>query len=114
MSRRGSPERGGSSQVFTPVADPGFPRDGGINSSGGRQHTILPKFPKNCMKLKEVGPPGGVSLVRPFDSPLLTVCFKLYNLFLTSVVLLHSRVFPTVVFFPFCLKQKIDPPGAKT
>ena len=24
------------------------------------QHTILPKFPKNCMKLKEFGPPGGV------------------------------------------------------
>ena len=26
---------------------------------GGRQHTILPNFPKNCMKLKEFGPPGG-------------------------------------------------------
>ena len=26
---------------------------------GGRQHTILPKFPKNCMKLKEFGPRGG-------------------------------------------------------
>ena len=25
----------------------------------GRQHTILPKFPKNCMKLKEFGPSGG-------------------------------------------------------
>ena len=23
----------------------------------GRQHTILPNFPKNCMKLKEFGPP---------------------------------------------------------
>ena len=30
---------------------------------GGRQHTILPKFPKNYMKLKEFGPAtvgGGV------------------------------------------------------
>ena len=26
---------------------------------GGRQHTILPNFPKNCMKLKEFGPRGG-------------------------------------------------------
>ena len=41
------------------VADPGFPRGGGANSPGGRQHTILPNFPKNCMKLKEFGPQGG-------------------------------------------------------
>ena len=39
------------------VADPGFLRGGGANSpGGGRQHTILPYFPKNCMKLKEFGP----------------------------------------------------------
>ena len=44
------------------VADPGFPRGGGANSPGGRQHTILPKFPKNCMKLKEFGPPEGGGL----------------------------------------------------
>ena len=41
------------------VADPGFPQGGGTNSPGGRHHTILPKFPKNCMKLKEFGPPEG-------------------------------------------------------
>ena len=42
------------------VADLGFPRGGGTNSrGGGRQHTILPNFPKNCMKLKEFGSPGG-------------------------------------------------------
>ena len=41
------------------VADPGSPRGGGANSRGGRQHTILPNFPKNCMKLKEFGPRGG-------------------------------------------------------
>ena len=34
------------------VADPGFPRGGCANSPGGHQHTILPKFPKNYMKLK--------------------------------------------------------------
>ena len=41
------------------VADLGFLRGGGANSPGGRQHTISPKFPKNCMKLKEFGLPGG-------------------------------------------------------
>ena len=51
--------------TLNPVADPGFPRGGGANSPEGRQHTILPKFPKNCMKLKEFGPPGGTSLAPP-------------------------------------------------
>ena len=36
-----------------------FPEEGAPTPQGGRQHTILPKFPKNCMKLKEFGPPGG-------------------------------------------------------
>ena len=45
-----------------------------ISPSKGRQHTILPKFPKNCMKLKEFEPPGGASLVPPpLDPPLDTV-----------------------------------------
>ena len=47
------------SSLILPVADPGFPRGGGANSPGGRQNTILPKIPKNCMKLKEFGLPGG-------------------------------------------------------
>ena len=51
------------------VADPGFPRGGGANSPGGRQHAILPKFPKKCMKSKEFGSPGGGG-VRPLRPPL--------------------------------------------
>ena len=47
------------------VADPGFPRGGGANSPGGRQHKIWPNFPKNCMKLNEFGPQGGVRPSRP-------------------------------------------------
>ena len=35
------------------------PRRGRQLSRDGRQHMILPNFPKNCMKLKEFGPPGG-------------------------------------------------------
>ena len=45
------------------VADAGFPRGGGTNSGEGRQHTILPIFLKNYMKLKEFGP-RGVSVPR--------------------------------------------------
>ena len=49
------------------VADPGFPRGGGTNSpEGGRQQTILPRFPKNCMKLKEFGPPRGEARIQNF------------------------------------------------
>ena len=43
---------------------------------GGTQHTILPSFPKNWMKLKkEFGHPGegGASLTPPLDPPLNTV-----------------------------------------
>ena len=38
-----------------------FPEEGAptLQGGGGRQHTILPNFPKNCMKLKEFGPRGG-------------------------------------------------------
>ena len=39
----------------------------------GRQHTILPNFAKNCMKLKEFGPGGGPPIPRahPLYLPLL-------------------------------------------
>ena len=38
---------------------------------GGCQHTILPKFPENCMKSKEFGCPGGhVPPTPPLNPPL--------------------------------------------
>ena len=43
-----------------------FPEEGAATLQGGRQHTILPNFPKNCMKLKEFGPPGGGARVQNF------------------------------------------------
>ena len=46
------------SKVHWPVADPGFARGGGANPPEGRQHTLLPNIPKNCVKLKEFGPGG--------------------------------------------------------
>ena len=33
---------------FYSVTDPGFPRDGGANPPRGRQHKILPNFPKTA------------------------------------------------------------------
>ena len=59
------------------VADPGFPQGGGANSPGDRQHTILPNFPQNCMKLKEFGPPGGMRPSHPtLDPPLQKCCTR--------------------------------------
>ena len=52
--------------VKCPVADPGFPRGVGAN-------TILPNFPKNCMKLKEFGPPLGAHPT--LDPPLVSGIF---------------------------------------
>ena len=56
------------------VADPGFPRGGGRQLPRGGQHTILPYFPKNCMKLKEFGRGGARVLRAPLDPPLQSFC----------------------------------------
>ena len=57
------------------------PRRGRQLPRGGRQHTILPNFPKNCMKLKEFGPPGGGARPKFYyvDPPL-----KMYKLQTTA------------------------------
>ena len=70
-----------------PPADPRFPEVGAPTPRGGRQHKILAKFPKNCMKLKEFGPPGGgafkILLCRSATAPPpqaqnSSLAFKLY------------------------------------
>ena len=53
------------------VADPGFRPGGAPTPRGGRQHTILPIFPENCMKLKEFGPRGGVRPKFYYVDPIL-------------------------------------------
>ena len=54
-------------------ADPGFPIGGGANPpGGGRQHTILPDFLKNCMKFRNIWSVGEGGRVggTPLDPPL--------------------------------------------
>ena len=41
-----------------------------LRGGRGRQHTILPNFPKNCMKLKEFGSRGGRPKFHYVDPPL--------------------------------------------
>ena len=41
-----------------PVADPGFPRGGGVNPQGGGANLLFGQNPENCMKRKEFGPQG--------------------------------------------------------
>ena len=41
------------------MADPGFPRGGGANPPGSRQHMILPKFPKNLHEIEIIWTPKG-------------------------------------------------------
>ena len=51
-----------------PVADPGFPRGGGTNPHGGGANLLFgPKYPENCMKMKEFGPRAGGA--RPWRPP---------------------------------------------
>ena len=43
----------------------------GRQLSGGRQRTMFLNFPKNYMKLKEFGPPGGRASLMPYLDPPL-------------------------------------------
>ena len=54
------------------VVDPGFPRGGGANSKGGCKKLLFGQFfPKNCMKLKELGLGGGGHIPgAPLDLPM--------------------------------------------
>ena len=70
------------------VADPGFPRGGGANSSGGCQHTILPNLPENCMKLKEFGPRGACVPHAPLTSASSTFNHVVFPQYITIYFLI--------------------------
>ena len=74
------------------VADPDFPREGSANSPGGtRQHTILPNFPQNCMKLKEFGLRGARVPHAPLDPPLKWFRFVVVSMVSTVVIEIGLR-----------------------
>ena len=52
------------------VADPGFPRGGGVIPQGARQPTISPIFPENCINLEKFWPRVGASPGTPSDPPV--------------------------------------------
>ena len=73
---------------------------------GGRQHTILPYFPKNCMKLKEFGPQGDASLAPPLDPPLHNIisfeksCCYYYYVWqgtVKAIAMLYEKCYHTVL-----------------
>ena len=86
------------------VADPGFPWVG-RQSSRGRQHTILPKFPKNCMKLKEFGHGGACSsypLLRSANELLQLLCIKR-----TDIYVVPAQKFPAIFEFSFVFSTEV-------
>ena len=70
-----------------------FPEEGAPTPRGARQHTILPKFPKNHMKLKEFGPRGGGA--RPLSPPLDPPLGYATSLYLVMVSKYKIKVTPT-------------------
>ena len=79
------------SMLTLSVADLGFPQGGGTNFPGGRQHTISPKFPKNCMKLKEFGPLGGTRPKFYYVDLPLTINTKHIYTFLPITFLIFNQ-----------------------
>ena len=54
---------------YSTVADPGFPTKGGANPMGdGSSYYLTKILPKNCMKMKEIGPKEGVCPSQPIGS----------------------------------------------
>ena len=66
-----------NNQPHTPVADPEFHRRGwGANFRGEGLNPLFDKiFAKKYMKMKEIGPRGGVITSTPLDSPMYFIVF---------------------------------------
>ena len=71
------------------AADPGFPWGGAPTPQGERQHTILPNFPKNCMKSKEFGHPGGVHALH---APPKSATEYLHSIYIFFILFISKRV----------------------
>ena len=56
-----------------PVADPGFPRGGGTNSSGGGPTYDFAKISQKLHEIERIRTRGGVPWAPPLDPPLISV-----------------------------------------
>ena len=81
------------------MADPRFPRGGGANSpGGGLQHTIFPYFPKNRMKLKEIGLRGrGARPPLDLTLDLLVIPKHIFSLILFQISNIPFIVLPATL-----------------
>ena len=86
-----------------------FPEEGAPTLQGGRQHTILPNFPKNCMKLKEFGPGGARPKFYYVDPPLQTPSFLQYRIStaLLSALYCQLRFLRMANFYRIVVYSKI-------
>ena len=75
-----------------------FPEVGAPTPQGGRQHTILPKFPKNCMKLKEFGPRGGARPKFYYVDPPLVYDIIVYYVQVYYVIMYDVKVYYVIVY----------------
>ena len=64
-------------QGYGPVADPGFSPGGSANSQ--KCYYFFKFVAKNCMKMKEFGPPRGPSLASPLDPPMMDDTYFIYE-----------------------------------
>ena len=89
--------------------DPGFPVGGGADPpSGGRQHTILSNFPKNCMKsrkfwtigegarhwyIRQMTTKASVNMVKPCKYVMMVIEWKqIYtNLLITVWMIINNE-----------------------
>ena len=68
---------------------------------GGRQHTILSKFPKKCMKLKEYGPRGGASKILLCRSAtgIVTTVTNYLDIVMFPVIVIQSKFFLVDIYW---------------
>ena len=83
-----------------PGADPGFPVGRGADPPGeGDQHTNLPDFPKNCMKLRTFRSVGGARRGAPLGSATGIFCVSNFTGAVTfdNVIVIQG---PSQNFYP--------------
>ena len=80
----------------------------GRQLSGGRQDTILLKFPENCMKLKKIQPPGGGASPVP-PPPRSATANVILNTLPENMILRVTWHFEHKIWFPRMRPGRVRP-----